>query len=103
MDKNAPQRGVDVSAVQLDPRLATPRAAGVFMIASSAPVLSIYSLHDNLVHPASTSQVEGESVSWLAVEGPGHLSVLFDRRVGDAVCAFLAPVDPVGPVGSASR
>lgn len=68
-----------------------------------APVLSIYSLHDNLVHPASTSQVEGESVSWLPVEGPGHLAVLFDRRVGDAVCEFLAPAGCVsqGSGGSA--
>jgi hypothetical protein len=55
------------------------------------PVLSIYSAHDNLVHPVETSHLEGACVENLRVEGPGHLSVLFDKRVGDAVSSFLAP------------
>jgi len=53
------------------------------------PVVSIYSAHDNLVHPVQTSRLEGSSVTNVEVSGPGHLSVLFDRRVGDAVCDFL--------------
>lgn len=53
------------------------------------PVLSIYSAHDNLVNPVSTSQLEGDLAANLEVEGPGHLSVLFDHRVGDAVVEFL--------------
>jgi hypothetical protein len=60
-------------------------------VVAGAPVLSIYSLHDNLVHPASTSQVPGQDVTLLEVENLGHLSVLFDREVGDAVCGFLLP------------
>lgn len=53
------------------------------------PVLSAYSAHDNLVHPVETSRLEGESVTNFEVDSPGHLSVLFDRQIGDAVCEFL--------------
>jgi len=53
------------------------------------PVVSIYSAHDNLVHPVQTSRLDGPSATNVEVSGPGHLSVLFDRRVGDAVCDFL--------------
>jgi len=53
------------------------------------PVISIYSAHDNIVHPVQTSRLEGPSVTNIEVSGPGHLAVLFDRRVGDAVCDFL--------------
>lgn len=53
------------------------------------PVLSIYSAHDNLVHPPETSRLVGPHVSILEVENLGHLAVCFDRRVGDAVVDFL--------------
>jgi triacylglycerol lipase len=53
------------------------------------PVLSIYSAHDNLVHPKETSQIAGAQVTLREVENLGHLTVLFDREVGDAVCEFL--------------
>ena len=55
------------------------------------PVLSIYSAHDNLVHPMTTCQISGPDVTLLQVENLGHLAVLFDRRVADAVCEFLLP------------
>lgn len=55
------------------------------------PVLSIYSAHDNLVHPPETSRLVGPEVSILEVENLGHLAVCFDRRVGDAVVDFLVP------------
>jgi pimeloyl-ACP methyl ester carboxylesterase len=58
------------------------------------PVLSIYSAHDNVVHPVETSQLSGSKAVNLEIEGPGHLSVLFDRRVAQAACSFLlAPTD----------
>jgi hypothetical protein len=57
------------------------------------PVLSIYSAHDNLVHPPETSQLSGPDVTNREVRNLGHLSVLFDREVGDAVCEFLLPCD----------
>jgi len=56
---------------------------------SGAPVLSVYSAHDNIVHPPHTSQLSGVSVSICEVENLGHLAVLFDPVVGDAVCEFL--------------
>jgi len=61
------------------------------------PVLSVYSAHDNLVHPPETSQLTGDHVKNEEFGNLGHLSILFDRRVGDAVCDFLlAPTSPRG-------
>lgn len=54
-----------------------------------APVLSIYSVHDNLVHPVAASQVRGAHVTWREFEGLGHITLLFDPAVADAVCEFL--------------
>ncbi|NTU70725.1 MAG: alpha/beta fold hydrolase [Coriobacteriia bacterium] len=67
------------------------------------PVLSIYSAHDNLVHPPETSRVAGPFVSAREVENLGHLAILFDRTVGDAVCEFLlAPDEVTGAAEAAS-
>ena len=57
----------------------------------SVPVLSIYSVHDNVVHPATTSVLDDEHAFNVAVDGPGHLSVLFDRSIADRVTDFLLP------------
>jgi hypothetical protein len=57
----------------------------------SVPVLSAYSAHDNLVHPVSTSALEGPSVTNFEVQGPGHLSVLFNRAIAGEVVDFLVP------------
>jgi len=61
----------------------------------TTPVLSAYSAHDNLVHPVTTSRLEGAAAENFEVNGPGHLSVLFDRRVAHAVVDFLTS-DPAG-------
>jgi len=61
-----------------------------------APVLSIYSIHDNLVHPPETSLIEGAYVTTRKVENLGHLAILFDRAVGDAVCDYLLAPDAPG-------
>jgi len=53
------------------------------------PVLSVYSAHDNMVHPVETSQLLGDGVQNVEVQDLGHLSVLFDRKIGDIVCDFL--------------
>jgi triacylglycerol lipase len=63
-------------------------------VADTVPVLSVYSAHDNVVHPASTSRVEGPCATNVEVEGPGHLAVLFDRRVADEVIRFLLAEQP---------
>jgi predicted alpha/beta hydrolase family esterase len=59
--------------------------------ASGVPVLSIYSVHDNMVHPVETSHLDGETVTNVEVQEMGHLSMLFDREVADTVCGFLLP------------
>jgi len=64
------------------------------------PVLSIYSAHDNLVHPPETSRLVGPRVSILEVENLGHLAVLFDPQVGDAVCEFLVSGTVPAPAGA---
>jgi triacylglycerol lipase len=53
------------------------------------PTLSIYSTHDNMVHPPRTSELTARGGKDLAVDGPGHLAILFDPRVADAVGDFL--------------
>jgi triacylglycerol lipase len=57
------------------------------------PVLSLYSPHDNLVHPWATSQVPGPHVTTRAFDNLGHLAILFDRRVADEACEFLTTAD----------
>jgi predicted alpha/beta hydrolase family esterase len=57
--------------------------------AEGAEVLSVYSAHDNMVHPVSTSQLAGDHVANVEVQDLGHLSVLFDREVAQTVCDFL--------------
>lgn len=54
------------------------------------PVLSIASTHDNVVYPAAQSSLEARGGTDFVVDGPGHLSILFDRRVLDRVADFVA-------------
>lgn len=61
---------------------------------AGGPVLSVYSAHDNLVHPPETSQIAGPHVTVREVENLGHLAILFDREVGDVVCEFLLAEEP---------
>lgn len=56
----------------------------------SIPVLSIYSSFDNVVHPPETSSLAERGGRDLAIDQGGHLAVLFDRRVHEAVVEFLA-------------
>ena len=66
--------------------------------AGDTPALSIYSAHDNVVHPASTSLISGSAAVNHEVSGLGHLAVLFDRHVADEACRFLlAPSTPTAP------
>jgi hypothetical protein len=55
----------------------------------AVPTLSIYSTHDNMVHPPETSQLAPRGGRDLAIEGVGHLAILFDRNVIDGVRDFL--------------
>jgi pimeloyl-ACP methyl ester carboxylesterase len=53
-------------------------------------VLSIYSTHDNVVHPAATSALAARGGEDREVGEAGHLSILFDPRAIDEVVTFLA-------------
>lgn len=57
------------------------------------PCLSVYSTHDNVVHPPATSMLAGRGARDQAVEHLGHLAILFDPHVADIVVEFLAAPD----------
>jgi predicted alpha/beta hydrolase family esterase len=54
------------------------------------PTLSIFSSHDNIVHPKETSHLTKRGGRDVEVEGPGHLSLLFSREVANQVASFLS-------------
>lgn len=57
------------------------------------PCLSIYSTHDNIVHPPRTSSLVSRGGRDVAVDHLGHLSILFDRGVANHIVAFLRETD----------
>jgi pimeloyl-ACP methyl ester carboxylesterase len=74
------------------------RSGGEFLKGRAAralgvPCLSIYSTHDNIVHPPRTSSLVSRGGRDLAVDHLGHLSILFDRGVADHIIAFLRETD----------
>lgn len=54
-----------------------------------APTLSIYSTHDNIVHPPSTSELAARGGRDIAIDGLGHLSLLYSPEVARALIAFI--------------
>ncbi|MGE0325003.1 MAG: alpha/beta fold hydrolase [Polyangiaceae bacterium] len=56
---------------------------------AGVPVLSIYSSHDNVVHPKSTSSLSGRGGEDIEVPHLGHFGLLFSRSVADPSIAFL--------------
>jgi len=58
-----------------------------------APTLSVYSTHDNIVHPPSTSELASRGGQDLAVDGHGHLSLLYSRDVANALISFIRHCD----------
>ena len=57
------------------------------------PCLSIYSSHDNVVHPPATSMLATRGARDHAVAHVGHLAILFDPEVVRAVVDFVAAPD----------
>jgi pimeloyl-ACP methyl ester carboxylesterase len=57
------------------------------------PCLSVYSTHDNVVHPPSTSELSHRGAQDRAFEHTGHLSILFEQDVLQAVVEFLRAGD----------
>jgi pimeloyl-ACP methyl ester carboxylesterase len=53
------------------------------------PCLSVYSTHDNIVHPPTTSTLAHRGGRDLVVAGVSHLAILFAPEVAVAVTGFL--------------
>ena len=64
------------------------------------PCLSIYSTHDNVVHPPLTSALTSRGGRDLMVDDVGHLSILFSPRVHNEVVGFLDAATPATDAGS---
>lgn len=60
----------------------------------TVPTLSLFSTHDNVVHPKETSRLAERGGLDVEVEGAAHLSILFSRAVADQVAAFLLEANP---------
>lgn len=55
----------------------------------STPTLSIYSTHDNIVHPPSTSELASRGGDDVAIDGLGHLSLLYSPEVAKVLLEFI--------------
>ena len=53
------------------------------------PTLSVFSSHDNIVHPKETSHLVKRGGRDVEVEGTAHLSILFSPQVAEHVASFL--------------
>ena len=63
------------------------------------PTLSVYSTHDNIVHPPSTSELAARGGYDVAVEGLGHLSLLYSPDVARVLIEFIDGEFIDGPGG----
>lgn len=61
----------------------------------AVPCLSIYSSHDNVVHPKQSSSLAVRGGRDVEVANHAHLAILFAPEVADHVAAFLVEPDPV--------
>jgi triacylglycerol lipase len=71
----------------------------------SVPCLNLYSTHDNVVHPPSTSPLARRGARDLAIPHVGHLAILFHPEVARAVVGFLRAGSAVAlePTGELAR
>jgi pimeloyl-ACP methyl ester carboxylesterase len=61
------------------------------------PCMSVYSTHDNVVHPPATSELAHRGGRDRIVPHVGHLSILFEPEVARAVVQFLGAAEqPAG-------
>ena len=59
----------------------------------AVPCLSVFSSHDNVVHPKESSSLALRGGRDVEVEGLAHLAILFSPKVAEHVGAFLAEPD----------
>ena len=70
-------------------------AQGVAHVGPGCPALSVYTVHDNLVAPQDSSRL-----AWarnVAIAGVGHIAMLQDERVHEAVAGEIARLRAGGP------
>lgn len=58
----------------------------------AVPIASVYSRHDNFVAPQESAVLAGAKL--IALDGVGHLALLFDRAVGALLCDEIGPAAP---------
>jgi pimeloyl-ACP methyl ester carboxylesterase len=63
--------------------------------AVKVPTLSVFSTHDNIVHPKETSQLAKRGGRDVEIDGIAHLAILFSEAVAEHVAAFLREPGPV--------
>ena len=56
----------------------------------AVPCLSVFSTHDNIVHPKATSSLAQRGGRDFEVDGAAHLSILFSPVVSEQVARFLS-------------
>lgn len=59
-----------------------------------SPTLSVYSTHDNIVHPPTTSALGPRGGDDVAIEGLGHLSLLYSPEVARVLIEFIDRHEP---------
>jgi triacylglycerol lipase len=90
----SPHAGVSWGGLALGTSARQLRATSEYMrtnVSRAVPIraLSIYSSHDNIVHPASTSTLTLRGGEDLLVDGVGHLGLLFSSEVAAATVRCL--------------
>lgn len=80
-----PLLGFGASSLRRGSKLLEGHAAAKLAI----PTLSIFSTHDNVVHPKQTSSLATRGGRDFEIEGPGHFAILFSKEVARAVIDFL--------------
>ncbi len=55
----------------------------------TVPCLSVYSTHDNIVHPKESASLALRGGRDVEVDGPAHLAILFSPKVAAHVAEFL--------------
>ena len=95
-----PLLGVGASSLRRGSKLLEGHAAAKLAI----PTLSVFSTHDNVVHPKQTSSLATRGGRDFEIEGPGHFAILFSKEVARAVIDFLRePESATTPVSIETR
>ena len=86
-----PLLGIGATSLRRGSKLLEAHAA----VKLDVPCLSVFSSHDNVVHPKESSSLALRGGRDIEVDGPAHLAILFSPKVAEHVGSFLAEPDPV--------